>query len=88
MKMLKPALLRKGLAAMTVLPIVWLMARLPYVGWGLLVYSIISLATESFYTGVRDQLRQLFREGERQPWSDWNTDAVAEWLSQTDPGRS
>ena len=23
----------------------------------------------------------LFREGERHCWSDWNADAVAEWLS-------
>jgi len=29
------------------------------------------------------QLRQLFREREQQPWSGWNIDAVAEWLSLT-----
>jgi hypothetical protein len=27
------------------------------------------------------QIRQLFLGGEKRPWSDWNTDAVAEWLA-------
>jgi hypothetical protein len=28
------------------------------------------------------RLRELFRQGENRPWSDWNLDAVTEWLSQ------
>ena len=29
-----------------------------------------------------DELRRLFREGQQRPWSDWNVDAVAEWLAR------
>ena len=31
-------------------------------------------------SGMRQRIRALFREGERHRWSDWNADAVAEWL--------
>ena len=27
------------------------------------------------------QIRELFFEGQRRPWSEWNVDAVAEWLA-------
>src|SRR6266571_6091078 len=33
------------------------------------------------------RIRALFREGERRPWSQWNLDAIAEWLAQSE-GRS
>ena len=35
---------------------------------------------------IRDQhhlIRRVFLEGQQRPWSDWNTDAVAEWLANT-----
>lgn len=53
-----------------------------------LIFNFITIDAERSIADQHHQLRQLFREGERQPWSDWNTDAVAEWLSQTVPGRS
>jgi hypothetical protein len=27
------------------------------------------------------QIRGLFRDGAKRPWSDWNADAVADWLA-------
>ena len=27
------------------------------------------------------KLRDLFRQGQRRPWSEWNVDAVTEWLA-------
>ena len=46
-----------------------------------LIFNFVTVDAEQSISEQHHQLRRLFREGERRPWSAWNTDAVAEWLS-------
>jgi dTMP kinase len=46
-----------------------------------LIFKFVTIDAERSISDQHHQLRRLFREGEQRPWSDWNTDAVAEWLS-------
>lgn len=46
-----------------------------------LVFNLTSVDAEQSINEQHQQIRRLFREGERRPWSDWNLDAVAEWLA-------
>ncbi len=41
-------------------------------------------AEQSIYAQHR-ALRQLFKQGNRRPWAEWNADAVLEWLERKPP---
>ena len=45
------------------------------------IFNFITVDAEQSMSQQHYQLRQLFKAGERRPWSEWNVDAVAEWLS-------
>ena len=45
------------------------------------IFNFTSVDAEQSISEQHGELRRLFREGERRPWSDWNLDAVAEWLA-------
>jgi hypothetical protein len=49
----------RSLVILTLLPVAWLVAELPFVGSGIAVYTVISLATECIFTGFGDQARRL-----------------------------
>jgi dTMP kinase len=46
-----------------------------------LVFKFITVDAEQSIAEQHHQIRRLFRDSEQQPWSDWNVDAFAEWLS-------
>ncbi len=46
-----------------------------------LIFNMITVDAEQSIGQQHRQIRQLFLEGQRRPWSEWNTDAVAEWLA-------
>ena len=46
-----------------------------------LIFNMITVDAEQSIGEQHHQIRQLFLEGEKRPWSDWNADAVAEWLA-------
>jgi dTMP kinase len=46
-----------------------------------LIFNFITVDAERSIGEQHYQIRELFREGERRPWSDWNTDVYAEWLA-------
>jgi dTMP kinase len=46
-----------------------------------LIFNFITIDAERTMSEQHYQLRQLFRQGEARPWSDWNVEAMAEWLS-------
>ena len=46
-----------------------------------LIFNFVTIDAERSIVEQHHRLRRLFREGEHRPWSDWNVDAVAEWLS-------
>jgi dTMP kinase len=48
-----------------------------------LIFKFVTIDAERSIGEQHHQLRRLFQEGQQRPWSDWNTDAVAEWLSLT-----
>ena len=48
-----------------------------------LIFKFITVDAERSIGEQHHHIRQLFREGERRPWSEWNVDAVAEWLRVT-----
>src|SRR6185436_8510731 len=48
-----------------------------------LIFNFVTVDAEQSITEQHHQLRRLFREGEQRPWSPWNVEAVAEWLSLT-----
>ena len=52
-----------------------------------LVFNFTSVDAEQSINEQHQQIRRLFREGERRPWSDWNLDAVTEWLTLRDGHR-
>ena len=45
-----------------------------------LIFNFVTVDAEQSINEQHHLLRRLFKEGEQRPWSDWNTDAVAEWL--------
>src|SRR5436190_8555040 len=47
------------------------------------IFKFITIDAEQPMSQQHYQLRELFREGEKRPWSEWNVEAVAEWLSLT-----
>jgi len=46
------------------------------------IFNFLTVDAEAPMGAQHQQLRELFREGRSRPWSDWNTEAVAEWLAQ------
>ena len=46
-----------------------------------LIFNFITVDAEQSIGEQHHQIRELFREGEQRPWSEWNADAVAEWLA-------
>ena len=42
-----------------------------------LIFNFITVDAERSIADQHRQIRELFREGEKRPWSDWNADAVA-----------
>ena len=49
-----------------------------------LVFNFSTVDAEQSIGEQHHRIRVLFREGERRPWSQWNLDAVAEWLAQNE----
>ena len=45
-----------------------------------LIFNFITVDAEQWISEQHHAIRKLFRECEARPWSDWNIDAVAEWL--------
>jgi dTMP kinase len=45
------------------------------------IFRFTSVDAEQSVNDQHREIRRLFREGEQRPWSDWNLDAVAEWLA-------
>ena len=45
---------------------------------------VITVDAEQSIHDQHQEIRRLFREGEQRPWSDWNLDAIVEWLAMRD----
>ena len=45
-----------------------------------LIFNFITVDAEQSIGEQHHAIRRLFKESEQRPWSDWNADAVAEWL--------
>ncbi len=52
-----------------------------------LIFNFITVDAEQPIGEQHHVIRKLFRECETRPWSDWNAEAVAEWLASQDPER-
>jgi dTMP kinase len=48
-----------------------------------LIFNFVPVDAERSINDQHRQLRELFRDTEQRTWSEWNTEAVAEWLSLT-----
>ncbi len=46
-----------------------------------IVFNMVRIDAEQPIGEQHYRLRELFHEGRERPWSDWNVDAVAEWLA-------
>ena len=46
-----------------------------------LIFRFITVDAERSIHDQHQEIRRLFHEGEQRPWSDWNLDAVVEWLA-------
>ena len=46
-----------------------------------LIFNMITVDAEQSIGDQHRQIRQLFLEGRERPWSEWNVDAVADWLA-------
>ena len=47
-----------------------------------LIFNFITIDAEQSIGDQHHHIRALFRDGERRPWSQWNMDAITEWLAQ------
>ena len=52
-----------------------------------LIFRFITVDAEQSIHDQHQEIRRLFREGEQRPWSDWNLDAVVEWLAMRGAAR-
>ena len=52
-----------------------------------LIFNFVTIDAERSIREQHEELRRLFREGQQRPWSDWNVDAVAEWLARRNGAR-
>jgi dTMP kinase len=48
-----------------------------------LIFNFITVDAERSIGDQHRQIRELFLAGRRRPWSVWNVDAVAEWLTRS-----
>jgi dTMP kinase len=46
-----------------------------------LIFRFVTVDAEQSIHDQHREIRRLFREGEARPWSDWNLDAIVEWLA-------
>src|SRR5947207_4613950 len=46
-----------------------------------LIFNFITVDAEQSIAEQHHRIRELFREGARRRWSEWNIDAVSEWLA-------
>jgi dTMP kinase len=46
-----------------------------------LIFRFSTVDAERSIHDQHQEIRRLFREGEQRPWSEWNLDAVVEWLA-------
>ncbi len=51
------------------------------------IFNFVTVDAEQPIGDQHHAVRKLFLEGATRPWSDWNTEAVAEWLASRDRGR-
>jgi hypothetical protein len=51
-----------------------------------LIFNFITVDAEQSIADQHHQIRKLFREGEQRPWSEWNLEAVADWLARDHTG--
>jgi len=51
-----------------------------------LIFNFITIDAERSIKEQHQELRRLCQEGQSRPWSDWNIDAVADWLARTGGG--
>jgi len=47
-----------------------------------LIFNFITIDAERSIRDQHDEIKRLFAEGEKRPWSEWNVDAYADWLSR------
>jgi dTMP kinase len=52
-----------------------------------MVFNFITVDAEQSIGEQHHRIRDLFRQRERGPWSEWNLEAVAEWLAQNERRR-
>src|ERR1044071_2559039 len=48
-----------------------------------LIFNMITVDAEQSIGDQHRQIRELFLKGQQRPWSEWNLDAVADWLART-----
>ena len=46
-----------------------------------LIFEFVNIDAEKSIYDQHKQIRTLFQEGKRRPWTDFNGDAVADWLT-------
>jgi thymidylate kinase len=44
------------------------------------IFNMITVDAEQSMSDQHYKIRELFKDGITRPWSDWNEEAVAEWL--------
>ena len=47
-----------------------------------LIFKFLTVNAEQSIYEQHRSIRQLFRQGQRRPWAEWNVDAVLEWLER------
>ena len=47
-----------------------------------LIFKFVTVDAEQTIGEQHHQIRGLFRDGEKNPWSEWNIDVFADWLAQ------
>jgi dTMP kinase len=47
-----------------------------------LIFNFVTIDAERSIREQHDELRRVFAEGAARPWSEWNIDAMAEWLAR------
>jgi dTMP kinase len=52
-----------------------------------IIFNMITVDAEQPMSDQHYQLRELFKQGAERPWSDWNADAVAEWITLNGSGQ-
>jgi dTMP kinase len=47
-----------------------------------IIFNFVTIDAERSIKDQHHDLRRLFRESAERPWSDWNADAIADWLAR------